>query len=188
MKISEERRLAAPRETVWAALNDLEVLRASIPGCDKLERLSDSVMVAEVRTKVGPVAATFKGRLTLSDIDPLNGYTLEGEGQGGAAGFASGRTKVRLLAVDADTVLTYEVDATVGGKLAQIGSRLLDATAHKLADEFFDRLATRLQPRPEQGERADLPDGRARGGLRPLIWVPLLIAVVALILYLFSSL
>ena len=189
MKISGERRLAAPRETVWAALNDLEVLRASIPGCDKLEKVSDTVMVAEVKTKVGPVAATFKGRLRLSDIDPPNGYTLEGEGEGGAAGFASGRTKVRLLAVDADTVLSYEVDATVGGKLAQVGSRLLDATAHKLAGEFFDRLAARLQPRPEaEGERADLPEERARGGLRPPIWVPLLIAVVALILYLFSSL
>ena len=189
MRLSEERRLAAPRETVWAALNDLEVLRASIPGCDKLEKVSDTVMVAEVKTKVGPVAATFKGRLRLSDIDPPNGYTLEGEGQGGAAGFASGRAKVRLVAVDADTVLTYEVDATVGGKLAQIGSRLLDATAHKLAGEFFDRLAARLQPRSEPGgERADLPDERTRGGLRPLIWVPLLIALVALILYVFSSL
>jgi hypothetical protein len=189
MRISEERRLAAPRETVWAALNDLEVLRTSIPGCDKLERVSDTVMAAEVKTKVGPVAATFKGRLTLSDVDPPNGYTLEGEGQGGAAGFASGRAKVRLVAVDADTVLNYEVDATVGGKLAQIGSRLLDATAHKLAGEFFDRLAARLQPRSEpEGERADLPDERTRGGLRPLIWVPLLIALVALILYVFSSL
>lgn len=189
MKISEERRLAAPRETVWAALNDLEVLRTSISGCDKLERVSDTVMVAEVKTKVGPVAATFKGRLTLSDIDPPNGYTLEGEGQGGPAGFASGRAKVRLLAVDAGTVLTYEVDATVGGKLAQIGSRLLDATAHKLAGEFFDQLAMRLQPRPEaEGEQADLPDERARGGLRPLFWVPLLIALVTLILYVFSSL
>ncbi len=103
MRIFEERRLAAPRETVWAALNDLEVLRTSIPGCDKLERVSDTVMAAEVKTKVGPVAATFKGKLMLSDVDPPNGYTLEGEGQGGAAGFASGRAKVRLVAVDAAT-------------------------------------------------------------------------------------
>jgi carbon monoxide dehydrogenase subunit G len=188
MRISEERRLAAPRETVWAALNDLDTLRTSIPGCEKLERVSDTVMAAEVKTKVGPVAATFKGKLMLSDVDPPNGYTLEGEGQGGAAGFASGRAKVRLVAVDADTVLTYEVDATVGGKLAQIGSRLLDATAHKLAGEFFDRLAMRLQPRSEpEGERADVQDAGSRNGLRPLIWVPLLIALVILILYVFSS-
>jgi uncharacterized protein len=189
MKISEERRLAAPREAVWAALNDLDTLRASIPGCDKLERVSDTVMVAEVKTKVGPVAATFKGRLTSSDIDPPNGCTLEGEGQGGAAGFAAGRAKVRLLAVDGDTVLKYEVDATVGGKLAQLGSRLIDATARKLADEFFNRFAARFEPRSETGkDRAETPEAPSRGGLRPLIWVPLLIALVALILYVFSSL
>ena len=188
MKMSEERRLAAPRETVWAALNDLDTLRASIPGCDKLERVSDTVMVAEVKTKVGPVAATFKGRLTSSDIDPPNGYTLEGEGQGGAAGFAAGRAKVRLLAVDDDTILKYEVDVTVGGKLAQLGSRLIDATARKLADEFFDQFAARFEPPSEPGDRAELPGAPSRGGLRPLIWVPLLIAVVTLILYVFSSL
>jgi uncharacterized protein len=189
MKMSAERRLAAPRETIWAALNDLDTLRNSIPGCDKLERLTDNVLVAEVTTKVGPVAATFKGTLTLSDVDPPNGYTIEGEGQGGAAGFATGRAKVRLLAVDSDTVLTYEVDATVGGKLAQIGSRLIDATAHKVAGEFFERLAARLEPRSEPGEdRAGVPDALSRSGLRPLIWVPLLIALVVLILYLFSSL
>jgi carbon monoxide dehydrogenase subunit G len=188
MKMSEERRLAAPRETVWAALNDLDTLRASIPGCDKLERVSDTVMVAEVKTKVGPVAATFKGRLTSSDIDAPNGYTLEGEGQGGAAGFAAGRAKVRLLAIDDDTVLKYEVDVTVGGKLAQLGSRLIDATARKLADEFFDRFAARFEPPLEPGDRAELPEALSRGGLRPLIWVPLLIALVTLILYVFSSL
>ncbi|MGE5442939.1 MAG: CoxG family protein [Bacteroidota bacterium] len=182
--MSEERRLAAPRETVWAALNDLDTLRASIPGCDKLEGVSDTVMVAEVKTKVGPVAATFKGRLTSSDIDAPNGYTLEGEGQGGAAG----RAKERLLAVDDDTVLKYEVDVTVGGKLAQLGSRLIDATARKLADEFFDRFAARFEPRSEPGDRAELPEAPSRGGLRPLIWVPLLIALVTLILYVFSSL
>lgn len=201
MKMSAERRLAAPRETVWAALNDLDTLRYSIPGCDRLERLTDNVLVAAVTTKVGPVAATFKGTLTLSDVDPPNGYTIAGEGQGGAAGFATGRAKVRLLAVDSDTVLTYEVDATVGGKLAQIGSRMIDATAHKVAGEFFERLAARLEPRLEPrseprleprsepgDDQAGVRDALSRSGLRPLIWVPLLIALVVLILYLFSSL
>jgi uncharacterized protein len=184
MQMSAERHLAAPREAIWAALNDLDTLRDCIPGCEKLERVDENIIAAEVMAKVGPVATRFKGTLTVSDIDPPNGYTLNGKGQGGAAGFANGRAQVRLLAEDSGTTLKYEVDATVGGKLAQVGSRLIDATTRKLADDFFERLAARLAP-AQPAATADEPE---RSGLRPLIWVPLLIAFVLLILYIFNKL
>ena len=137
MDMKGEYIIPAPRDAVWAALNDVDVLKASIPGCQSIQRLSETEIEATVTAKVGPVKATFTGLVTLSDLDPPNGYTIRGEGKGGAAGFAKGGAKVSLAEEPAGTRLTYEVDAAVGGKLAQIGGRLIASTAKKLADEFF---------------------------------------------------
>ena len=143
MDMTGEVRIAAPREAVWRALNDPEILRQCIPGCEEIQKLSDTEMTAKVTAKVGPVKARFGGKVTLSDLDPPNGYKISGEGQGGAAGFAKGGAVVRLTADEAGsgTVLHYEVNAAVGGKLAQIGSRLIDGTARKMADDFFGTFA-----------------------------------------------
>jgi carbon monoxide dehydrogenase subunit G len=137
MDIKGEYFIPVPRPAVWAALNDVEVLKQAIPGCDSMNRLSDTEIEATVTAKVGPVKATFKGQVTLSDLDPPNGYAIRGEGKGGVAGFAKGGAKVRLTEAPGGTTLNYDVDAAVGGKLAQIGARLIDGTAKKLADEFF---------------------------------------------------
>ncbi len=142
MEIKGEYRIAAPREKVFAALNDPAVLQACIPGCESLEKTSDTEMKAKVRMRIGPVSASFSGKVTLSDIDPPNGDRISGEGQGGAAGFAKGGAAVTLKEDAGDTVLTYNVDAQVGGKIAQVGARLIDGTAKKLADEFFGKFAT----------------------------------------------
>ena len=141
MEMKGEYTIPAPRAAVWAALNDVETLKAAIPGCDSINRLSDTEIEATVTAKVGPVKASFKGLVTISDLDPPNGYTIRGEGKGGVAGFAKGGARVRLAEVAGGTVLSYDVDASVGGKLAQIGGRLIDSTAKKLADEFFAALS-----------------------------------------------
>ena len=147
MKMNESQRIAAPRATVWAALNDPEVLRACIPGCDSLEMTSPTEMTARVTLKIGPVKATFGGKVTLSDLDPPNGYRISGEGSGGVAGFAKGGAVVRLEDDGADaTILSYEVDVQVGGKIAQLGARLIDSTAKRLAGEFFDNFAAAVAP------------------------------------------
>ena len=157
MKMNGEFRVPTDRETVWRALNDPEVLKECLPGCQEIEKTSDTEMSATLVIKVGPVKATFAGGVTLSDVDPPNGYTLSGQGQGGAAGFASGEAKVRLVEEDGATLLQYECDAKVGGKLAQIGSRLIDSTAKKLAKQFFDSLAEKLGG----GEEAEAEDKAA---------------------------
>jgi carbon monoxide dehydrogenase subunit G len=141
MEIKGEYRIAAPRDKVFAALNDQEVLKACIPGCESLDKLSDTEMTAKVRLRIGPVSAAFGGKVTLSDIDPPNGYKISGEGQGGVAGFAKGGAVVRLTDDDGVTVLAYDVDAQVGGKIAQVGARLITGTAKKLADQFFGKFA-----------------------------------------------
>lgn len=148
MEIKGEYKIAAPRDKVFAALNDLAVLQACIPGCESLEKTSDTEMKAKVRMRIGPVSASFSGKVTLSDIDPPNGYRISGEGQGGAAGFAKGGAVVALREDAGDTVLTYNVDAQVGGKIAQVGARLIDGTAKKLADEFFGKFATMVGSPP----------------------------------------
>ncbi|MSO72404.1 MAG: carbon monoxide dehydrogenase [Rhodospirillaceae bacterium] len=140
MEMKGEHTIPVARTAVWAALNDVAILKAAIPGCDSINRLSETEIEATVTAKVGPVKASFKGLVTLSDLDPPNGYTIRGEGKGGVAGFAKGGAKVRLTDVAEGTRLSYDVDASVGGKLAQIGGRLIDSTAKKLADEFFARL------------------------------------------------
>lgn len=150
MEMSGESRIPASQEKVWAALNDPEVLKASIPGCQALEKTSDTTMTATVQAKVGPVKATFKGDVTLSNIDAPNGYTITGEGKGGVAGFAKGGADVKLTPDGDGTILAYKVNAQVGGKLAQIGARLIDATAKQMADQFFKAFAANVAgPEPE---------------------------------------
>jgi len=145
MKLSDEKRIQAPREDVWRGLNDPEILKQSIPGCESLERVSDTEFNAVVQAKVGPVKAKFKGSVTLSDLNPPESYRISGEGKGGAAGFAKGGAQI-LLSEDGDaTILKYDVDADVGGKLAQIGGRLLEGTSKKLAGEFFNNFEAALQ-------------------------------------------
>ncbi len=141
LTMTGEVELPAPREVVWAKLNDPEVLKACIPGCQSLERLADNELQAVAKVKIGPVSATFKGKVTLSDIDPPNGYTISGEGQGGIAGFAKGGAKVRLEENGGGTRMIYEVEAQVGGKIAQLGARLIDGVSKRLADQFFASFA-----------------------------------------------
>ncbi|MEO0487272.1 MAG: carbon monoxide dehydrogenase subunit G [Pseudomonadota bacterium] len=144
MDMTGEHRIAATRDTVWAALNDADVLRACIPGCEELERTSDTALSALVVQKIGPVKAKFRGDVELSNINAPASYTISGEGSGGVAGFAKGGADVSLLEDGAETVLTYQVQATVGGKLARLGSRLIDSTAKKLAAQFFDNFQAHL--------------------------------------------
>lgn len=137
MDMSGEYLVPASRQKVWEALNDPEILKQCIPGCEEVNRTAENAFDAKVSAKVGPVKAKFTGAVTLSDIDPPNGYTISGEGKGGAAGFAKGGAKVALSDVEGGTLLKYEVNAQVGGKLAQIGARLIDSTAKKMANDFF---------------------------------------------------
>jgi uncharacterized protein len=139
MDMNGSQRIEASREAVYAALNDVDVLRQCIPGCDSIEKTSDTEMNAKVTLRVGPVKASFAGKVTLSDLDPPNGYTISGEGSGGMAGFAKGGAKVVLEADGDATILHYTVNADIGGKLAQLGSRLIDGTAKKLAGDFFEK-------------------------------------------------
>jgi carbon monoxide dehydrogenase subunit G len=146
MDMSGERRIAAPRARVWDALNDPAVLKASIPGCESLEKQADDALKATAAVKIGPISARFSGTVQLSELDPPNGYTISGEGQGGVAGFAKGGAKVRLVDDGAGTLLSYEVHAQVGGKIAQLGARLIDASAKQMADAFFDRFSAQVAP------------------------------------------
>ncbi|MET3613682.1 carbon monoxide dehydrogenase subunit G [Rhizobium aquaticum] len=137
MDMSGEERIAAKREVVWAALNNPEILKACIPGCQNLDMASPTEMSATVKIKIGPVSATFSGDVTLSDLNPPEGYKISGEGKGGIAGFAKGGAEVKLTEDGDGTILSYTVDAQIGGKLAQLGSRLIDSSAKKLAGQFF---------------------------------------------------
>ena len=145
MTMSGEQQLAAPRETVWAKLIDPEVLKACIPGCETLDVIGENEFQAVATNRVGPVKATFKGKVRLTDLDPPNGYKISGEGEGGVAGFAKGGATVALADKDGGTLLTYDVEAQIGGKLAQLGQRLINGSAKKLADEFFANFAKAVQ-------------------------------------------
>jgi carbon monoxide dehydrogenase subunit G len=157
IEFSGEYRIRAPIQAVWEALNDPAVLRACIAGCQQLDKVSDTEMSALVVAKVGPVSATFRGSVVLSELDPPNGYTLSGQGQGGAAGFARMAAKVGLTADGAHTVLRYSASADIGGKLASVGSRLVQSVAKKNADDFFAAFARRLgggMPEPDVSRAA----------------------------------
>jgi carbon monoxide dehydrogenase subunit G len=192
MDMTGEYRIEAPREAVWRGLNDPETLKQSITGCEELTKDSDTTFAARVKARVGPVSATFGGKVTLSDLDPPNGYKISGEGQGGVAGFAKGSAEVKLVPDGSATVLHYAVNATVGGKLAQIGSRLVDATARKMADEFFARFAEVVQagvagaaPAPTATPAAPGP-APLRKGLPPVIWIGGLVAIIVVLLLIFA--
>jgi carbon monoxide dehydrogenase subunit G len=209
MDMTGEYHIPAPRQRVWEGLNDPDVLKGCIPGCQEIEKLSDTEFTAKVVAKVGPVRATFGGKVTLSDLDPPQGYTIAGEGTGGVAGFAKGSAQVNLAEEDGGTLLKYTAQAHVGGKLAQIGSRLVGATARKMADDFFGRFAETIggaaggAPGPDSGGEASAAGGadaapqdgatEARAvpaardvRLSPAVWVGGLTAIVALMLYLFA--
>ncbi len=191
MQMSGEYRIPAPRHAVWDALNDPEVLKQCVPGCEELVRNGENGFDAKVVAKVGPVRAKFAGTVQLSDIDAPNGYTISGQGQGGAAGFAKGGAKVTLQDDGDDTVLRYTVDASVGGKLAQIGSRLIDATAKKMADDFFSRFAEIVAGPAAGAEVVAPPTTAAAAEPRKLpahLWVGGLIAVVIILLLVFANL
>jgi len=144
MEMNGSHLIPASRETVWAALNDPAVLKACIPGCKELEKTSDTEMSATVVAKVGPVKATFKGEVTLENLNPPTSYSIVGEGKGGIAGFAKGGANVTLSDAEGGTQLDYDVNAKVGGKLAALGSRLIDSTAKKLAGEFFTNFSNHV--------------------------------------------
>ena len=146
MEIKESYELPLPIEAVWQALNDEDFLKNSIPGCEKLDRIGDNELSAEVKLKIGPMSTRFKGKVTLSELDPPNGYTISGSGTGGIAGAASGSAKVSLSKMSSGegTVLSYQVTAEVKGKIAQLGSRLIQSTAKKLAKKFFSNFVQEL--------------------------------------------
>jgi carbon monoxide dehydrogenase subunit G len=208
MEMTGEFNIPAPRERVWQALNDPEILKQAIPGCQSIEKVSDTEFTAKVVAKVGPVKATFGGKVNLTNLDPPKAYTISGEGSGGVAGFAKGSAKVNL---DEDggeaTVLHYEVQAHVGGKLAQIGSRLIDATSRKMAEDFFGRFVAAVSPAAEGNGGAAAPqvarvalaaaaaepvlqpatgESAVSPRLPPAVWVTGLTAIVAAILYYFT--
>jgi carbon monoxide dehydrogenase subunit G len=141
MTMNGEVQLSADRDKVWAMLNDPEVLKACIPGCEQLEKNSDTEFQAVAALKVGPVKARWKGKVRLLDLDPPNSYRISGEGEGGVAGFAKGNAKVSLSDKDGGTLLSYDVEAQIGGKLAQLGQRLINSAAKKTADDFFVKFA-----------------------------------------------
>jgi carbon monoxide dehydrogenase subunit G len=195
MDMTGQYRIPAPREQVWAALNDPTTLKASLPGCQSLEKVSDREFAAVVLAKVGPVQAKFNGNVTLSNLNPPESYTISGEGKGGAAGFAKGGADVTLIEEGEVTVLTYTARADVGGKLAQLGSRLIDGTAKKMADEFFDNFSRQVagpapvaevaaEPVPEPVPAA--PPARAESLLQnKFVWAAAAIVVLMIVVLLF---
>ena len=190
MEMKGSRTVPADIETTWRALNDPEVLKACIAGCESVERVSDNEYKVIMTARVGPVSARFSGRILMSDIVAPTSYTLSFEGQGGAAGFAKGQTRVALAANNPGTRIDYQATAQVGGKLAQIGSRLVDGAAAKVADDFFARFVERLggtTPGAAAADAASVPsptDGQVRAALRTmsvrLILAAVIIAVMAI--------
>ena len=173
MDMTGERLIPAPRAAVWAALNDVDVLKASIPGCQEITRHSDTEMSARVGLKIGPVSANFTGKVQLGDLDPPNGYTISGEGSGGVAGFAKGGAKVRLADAEGGaTRMGYDVSAQVGGKIAQLGARLIDSTAKQLADQFFDRFAHEVAARQAPSGAAAAPPRASPPSISVLDMIP----------------
>lgn len=187
MDMTGEYRIAAPREAVWQALNDPDLLKQCIPGCEEIDKTSDTSFSAKVTVKVGPVKAKFTGDVTMSDLDPPNGYTISGSGKGGPAGFAKGGASVKLEEDGAGTLLKYEVNAAIGGKLAQLGSRLIDSTARKMAEDFFKKFAELAAGEAAEEAAAapaaeTAPEPAAGGGLSARSWVLILIVVVLVVL------
>jgi carbon monoxide dehydrogenase subunit G len=178
MEMTGERRLPAPRARVWQALNDPEILRASIPGCRTLEPDGENGFKATAGVKVGPISTSFSGQVRLLDLVPPVSYRIEGSGNGGPAGVAKGGANVRLSEQNGETLLTYSVNAEVGGKLAQLGARLIDATARQMADQFFDNFAAAVAVPPDAPQSEAQPE--AVRSVMGLPWVAWAAAVVFL--------
>ncbi|MDE8347970.1 MAG: carbon monoxide dehydrogenase subunit G [Acidocella sp.] len=157
MDMSGDRLIAAPRAKVWDALNDPEILKQCIPGCETIEKLSDTQLKATAAIKLGPIAARFTGNVQLSELDPPNGYIISGEGQGGVAGFAKGGATVKLTDEAEGTRLAYVVNAQIGGKMAQLGARLIDSTAKQMAEAFFTKFSAILAPEPSVTKTTETP-------------------------------
>jgi len=188
MDLTGEYRIPAPQQKVWEALNDPEVLRACIAGCESVDKTSDTEMTAVVNAKVGPLRARFNGKVTLSNINPPTGYTLTGEGQGSAGvGFARGSVDVNLREESGETVLSYVVTATVGGKLAQVGSRLIDSVAQQQAKHFFGKLTEQFAAEaPAVAAGALAPAAAptpAKSNFGYVFWPALLFVVMLILLY-----
>jgi carbon monoxide dehydrogenase subunit G len=179
MDMNGEQRIPTGQQAVWEALNDLEVLKACIPGCDSIEKVSDTEHHVTLTAAVGPVKAKFKGRMHLGDLDPPHSYRIGFEGQGGVAGFAKGEAQVALKPDGADTLMNYTVHAQVGGKLAQVGSRLIDAAAKKLADEFFNAFNARVAPAAAEAAAAPKP----AAGVPIWVWIAAAIAAIVALLF-----
>ena len=189
MEMNSKKRIEAIPEKVWNALNDTEVLKASMPGCESFEATGENTFAAKITAKVGPVKAKFKFNVSLTDIDPPNGYTISGEGQGGAAGFAKGSAAVNLAGENGATILTYNVKANVGGKLAQLGGRLIDGTARKLADEFFGNFIEIVAGDTQDPEKTVTTDSQASqetSGLPIWAWIIGIVAAGAAVLLAFA--
>jgi carbon monoxide dehydrogenase subunit G len=167
--MASEQRIAASRQRVWEALNDPEVLRSSIPGCNSLDKVSDERFDATVEVKVGPIGARFKGTVSLTNLDPPNQYTLILEGNGGIAGSVKGSADVRLTEDSGGTMITYVVDAQVGGRMAQLGGPIIDATAKQLAGKFFSRFGENVAPSAAPAAAAKAPSVAAGTGAAPAI-------------------
>lgn len=187
--------IPAPPKTVWAALNDPEVLRQCVPGCERMEKTDPTHFSASATLKIGPVKATFKANIALEELDPPRRCVLKGEGQGGVAGFARGEAEVQLEPEGDGTALSYTAQAAIGGKLAQIGQRLIDGAAKQMADDFFSRFQAAVAALPvetgapvgEEPSPAAVPEPPLRReGLAPEIWVVGLIAVIVVLLALFG--
>ena len=200
MDLTGEYRIPASREKVWAALNDDEILKQCIDGCQELKKESDTEFSARVTAKVGPVKAKFSGKVTLSELDPPNGYTISGEGQGGVAGFAKGGATVKLTEDGADTILNYSAKAEVGGKLASVGSRLIEGVAKKTADDFFGKFSgivggdaaaepieTEATAQQEAIASAEAPQVSEGSGIPAIWWGVGVLVVGAILLFAFSG-
>ncbi len=192
MDLTGEYRIPATREKVWKALNDPEILKQCIDGCQELNKDSDTEFSVKVTAKVGPVKAKFAGKVVLSELDPPNGYTISGEGQGGVAGFAKGGADVKLADDGGETVLSYEAKAEVGGKLASVGSRLVEGVAKKQADDFFGKFSEIFSgdAEPAATAPAEALAPAVAGdneGISPMVWGIGLVVVVGLLLYIFAS-
>ena len=183
MEMSGSREVPASVETTWGALNDPEVLKACIAGCESIDKVSDNEYQVAMTARVGPVSAKFSGRIVLSDIVAPKSYTIKFDGQGGAAGFASGQANVELSPAGSGTRIDYKAKAQVGGKLAQIGSRLIDGAAAKVADDFFGRLVERLGGSKDATATAApsmIPPDAAASALKKM-WIRLAIAVAIIV-------
>ena len=184
MELSGERRLAVDRARAWEALNDLAILRQAIPGCDKVEATGPNQYTVGMAVRVGPVASRFTGKIALADLNPPNSYTISFDGQGGVAGFGRGSAQVKLAPQGSGCDLNYTVNAQVGGKIAQVGSRLIDSAALRLADDFFAKFEALVAPAAAAPQPAGPPPGFEAHILRRIGYMALGVLVVVLLLFL----